>query len=80
MKLTIIVSDGAVYIDGCAYLDLIWNGTPENVHALQWNNNAGWLEYNDISENKSITTLPVWADAAIEAWTTAKNMPIDSVY
>jgi len=75
MKLTIIVSDGAVYIDGCAYLDLIWEGTPADVHALQWKDIAGWVEYNNGTPNENIIELPQWALNAMDAWSFANNHP-----
>jgi len=74
MKLTIIPSDGAVYEDGLSYPNLIWEGTPPNVHALQWQDVAGWIEYID-QPNEDITALPEWADNAMAAWTVA-NTPI----
>jgi hypothetical protein len=75
MKLTIIPSDGAVYEDELSYLNLIWEGTPPNVHALQWQDVAGWIEYNDGRPNEDITVLPDWADNALAAWTVA-NTPV----
>ena len=74
MKLTIIPSDGAVYEDGISYLGLVWEGTPPNVHALQWQDIAGWIEYVD-QTNEDIIVLPEWADNAMAAWTVA-NTPI----
>lgn len=74
MKLTIIPIDGAVYEDGISYLNLVWEGTPPNVHALQWQDIAGWIEYVD-QPNEDITVLPEWADNAMAAWTIA-NTPI----
>ena len=68
MRLTIIPSDGAVYINQKAYLPLVWEGTPTNVHALQWDQNAGWVEYNDGTPNEDITALPSWANNAVTAW------------
>lgn len=75
MKLTIIHSDRAVYKDNIVYLDLILEGTPENVHALQWKDNEGWIEFNDGTSNQNITELPQWALNAIDAWTTADTTP-----
>jgi len=76
MKLTIIVSDGAVYENDVVYTDLVWEGTPADVHALQWRDSAGWVEYNDPNiPNQDITVLPKWANNAMEAWTIA-NTPI----
>ena len=75
MKLTIIPSDGAVYEDEVCYSNLTWEGTPSDVHALQWQDVAGWIEYNDSKPNEDITVLPTWADNAMAAWTVA-NTPV----
>lgn len=75
MKLTIIPSDGAVYENGVCYIDLIWEGTPADVHALQWQDVAGWIEYKDGKPNEDITVLPTWANNAMAAWTVA-NTPV----
>lgn len=79
MKLTIIPIDKAVYIDGLCYMGISWEGTPENVHALQWQDTEGWIEYKDINgktPNETITVLPTWANNAIESWTTANTSNI----
>jgi hypothetical protein len=75
MKLTIIPSDGAVYENEVCYSNLTWEGTPSDVHALQWQDVAGWIEYNDSKPNEDITVLPTWADNAMAAWTVA-NTPV----
>lgn len=75
MKLTIIPSDGAVYENNLCYSNLIWEGTPVDVHALQWLDVAGWIEYKDGKPNEDITMLPAWADNAMAAWTIA-NTPL----
>lgn len=72
MKLTIIPSDGAVYENGVCYSGLTWEGTPANVHALQWVDVAGWIEYKD-QPSESIDTLPGWALNAEAAWTEANT-------
>jgi hypothetical protein len=72
MKLTIIPTDGAVYEDEISYLGLVWEGTPVNVHALQWQDVAGWIEYDD-QPNEDITVLPEWAGNAMAAWTVANT-------
>lgn len=83
MKLTIIPSDNAVYVDNVmkAYaplpLDLTSCNIPTNVHALQWKETAGWIEFEDNPDgtkpaNEPITVLPEWALACVgiwEAWT-----------
>lgn len=76
MKLTIIPIDGAVYVDYISYLKLVWEGTPADVHALQWQDTEGWIEYKDVTvPNEVITVLPQWADNAMAAWTVA-NTPV----
>lgn len=82
MRLTIIPNDGAVYEDGLCYSGLTWDGTPAYVHALQWFDTQGWIEFNDDNlydnykpANENIIELPQWALNAMEAWTIA-NTPI----
>lgn len=76
MKLTIIRKDGAVYQDGISYSNLDLSFVPSNVHALQWNNDKGWIEYSEDSDgikqaNDKINILPEWANTAISSWITA---------
>jgi len=79
MKLTIIPSDNTVYVDGVmkAYapdpLDLTQCGIPSAVHALQWKDTAGWIEFKDNADgtkplNETIIALPEWALSCIEVW------------
>jgi hypothetical protein len=72
MNLTIINEDNAVYVDGMALagLDLSTTGIPENVHALQWKTNLGWIEFKDNSDftkpvNEVINDLPNWANNCV---------------
>ena len=77
MRLTIIIPDGAVYEDTVCYANLVWGGTPEDVHALQWYDVSGWIEYkNAILPNEEIVVLPEWANNAMAAWTEANNPPL----
>jgi hypothetical protein len=76
MRLTIIVEDGAVYKDGINFLELVWNGTPFDVHALQWQDVAGWIEYIGDKPNETITELPQWAYNALDAWQIAYDKSI----
>ena len=71
MKLTIIPEGGQVYEDGLCYSNLTWAGTPIDVHALQWFDVSGWIEYNDGKLNENITVLPDWANNAMTAWQVA---------
>ena len=72
MKLTIIKNDGAVYKDSMSYSNLSLTNIPSNVHALQWNNDKGHVEFVDnVKANEAITELPSWANDALNAWQTA---------
>ena len=74
MKLTIIKDDGAVYKDNVSYDNLSLPTIPSNVHALQWNNDKGHIEFVDnVTTNETITELPSWANDALTAWQTAYN-------
>ena len=77
MKLTIIPTDGSVGEDEKFYLGLDLNSCaiPANVHALQWQDTAGWIEFNESIPNEEITELPAWANCCMTKWTEA-NTPI----
>jgi len=71
MELTIIPIDGNVRKDGKAYLELDLSscGIPNNVHALQWRDDNGWIEYTSAEvANENITELPSWASLAVSIW------------
>jgi len=72
MNLTIIADDSAVYVDGAALagLNLSNCNIPENVHALQWKVNIGWIEFKNEDNghhpaNQVINSLPDWADNCV---------------
>ncbi|HAT1964749.1 TPA: hypothetical protein I8Z55_000360 [Legionella pneumophila] len=70
-KLTIIPSDGAVYVDGLALFGFDLSFIPQEVHALQWMQNmeipGGWIEYKGLP-NEPIEALPDWANQALTLW------------
>jgi hypothetical protein len=69
MKLAIIPIDKSVYKDDVSYLNLTLSGIPSDVHALQWDNDAGWIEYkNNVKPNETISALPQWANDAVTVW------------
>lgn len=77
MKLTIIPSDSFVAVDDDGShqpLDLSTCGIPTDVHALQWFDTRGWIEFVDVDPfapkppNQDITVLPSWADACVLMW------------
>jgi len=75
MKLTIIKDDGAVYKDGKSYAGLDLNQIPSDVHALQWNNGSGHIEFvNNIKVNENINEIPSWANDALSAWQIAYDV------
>ena len=86
MKLSIIVPDKTIYKDRPFYNERIcytlenWaesptadGGPPANVHALQWDETAGHIEFTDGTNNEIITTLPEWANQAVIAWERIHN-------
>lgn len=78
MKLTIIPADGSVGENDVFYSDLNLSSCniPADVHALQWQDTAGWIEYNSpLVENQPITELPAWANCCMTKWTEA-NTPV----
>ena len=75
MKVSIIPVDKTVCKDGICYNNLEWQGTPDGVHALQWIEVSGWIEFDDDTKpNEDITVLPDWANNALAAWDFA-NQP-----
>jgi hypothetical protein len=75
MKLTVIPVDGTVNEDGKAYIGLNLSSCniPANVHALQWQDTAGWIEFKDPTPNQPITELPAWANCCMNKWTEANT-------
>lgn len=81
MRLTIIRVDGAVYKDGVAFAGLDLSTTPPSVHALQWSDTLGWIEFASDGftpqpPNEQITELPSWANDALAQWQIAYDASI----
>jgi hypothetical protein len=78
MRLTIIPVDNFVSVGGDGShgpLDLSVCGIPSDVHALQWYDTRGWIEFRDDEDpftpkpaNQEITELPQWANACVQVW------------
>jgi hypothetical protein len=68
MKLTIISIDKAVYVNGISYNNLNLTNIPLNIHALQWIESQGHIEFNDGTPNQEIFELPIWANDAYDIW------------
>jgi len=62
-RLTIIVEDGTVIIDTSANINLDFSscGIPESIHAFQWMNDSGEIEYNGAQSNEKVISIPDWA-------------------
>ena len=65
MKLTIVPDDKLIGIGGTFFggiqQDLSW--IPSNVHAVQWSDSSGEIEYNDGTPNEIISDLGIYAQA-----------------
>jgi hypothetical protein len=75
MRVTIVPSDKTVIVDNVAKTDLIWEGTPDDVHALQWYDVYGDLELQNPTRSERIETLPQWALNAVAAWQAPVPVP-----
>jgi uncharacterized protein YprB with RNaseH-like and TPR domain len=75
MRLSIIISDGTVVKDGVALTGLDLSFVDTSIHALQWYDTYGEIEYKtffDVEttqivhpQNTVITELPSWANQSI---------------
>jgi hypothetical protein len=80
MRLTIIPEDGAVYVNGVSYSHLDLSFIQSDVHALQWYDSYGEIEFKRSfidgkivrPANQVITELPDWANACKSKWDEAK--------
>ena len=87
MRLTIIPIDQAVYVNGdCRILNLASCAIPVDVHALQWYDVKGWIEFiqpdpfTPKPDNQDITELPAWANCCVtkwQEWTPPAPLPSD---
>lgn len=78
MKITIIPVDGAVYKDGVSFCGLDLSFIPSNIHALQWIDSKGWLEFKQDQDfnkaaNENIDELPEWAEQSLLKWEEANE-------
>lgn len=78
MRVTIIPDDLYVAVDNDNShqpLDLSTCNIPQDVHALQWFDTKGWIEFEDPVDpflskapNEIIEALPAWAEACVLLW------------
>ena len=57
MRLSIIADDKTVCIDGVCYGGLDLNLLPTNIHAVQWHETFGEVEFKSVFENNQIIKL-----------------------
>ncbi len=59
MRLTIIVPDKSIIIDGEGYsgISTDWSWVSEDIHAIQWYDTWGEVEYSDEKNNEKIEEL-----------------------
>jgi hypothetical protein len=74
-RLAIIVDDGAVYTDDKVIIGLDFSacGIPEDIHAIQWQDGQGEVEYRDTRHNFIVTDLPDWALACYQQFKSAPD-------
>ena len=82
MKLTILTETQTVGKDGIFIdnLDLSSCGIPNNVWALQWNengDNTGHIEFDTPIPNEEINSLPLWANNCLDVWQVAYDASIN---
>ena len=78
MKITIIPIDGAVYKDGFSFSGLDLSFMDASIHALQWFDTKGWIEFKvdeDFNKpvNQNITSLPEWVEQCLLKWEEANT-------
>jgi hypothetical protein len=81
MRLTIIVEDNTVYVDGESFSGFDMTNIPSEIRAFQWFGSFGELEYHRIFENgvishpqnQTVTELPDWALEVKEQWDLLKS-------
>lgn len=83
MKLTIIVEDKWVAVDGVGYSNIDMSSLDPDIWAVQWFGQTGWIEYCDIGEGKkpnqqidSITQFKTIIDLWNDADYLHKNPPV----
>ena len=77
MKITIINQDKTVYKNNKAFNKLNLLTVPNDIHALQWNETQGHIEFNDNKPNEIITELPSWANDCLSEWEVANTIELN---
>lgn len=71
MRLKIITPDGFVSVDDIGYSPLNMDSIASDIHAVQWFDTEGWIEYKEINgikpENQAITSITQF-QIVIDEW------------
>lgn len=72
MRVTIIPSDGFVSVNNNGYSDIDLSSIDPSIHAVQWNNTEGWIEFvNNLDgtkpANEFINSIELF-QPALDAW------------
>jgi hypothetical protein len=79
MRVTIIPTDGFVSIDNIGFSEIDLSFIPNEIHAIQWYDTFGEIEYKDefgrITRNEELLSLDelTYFDQAYAAWEVAKQ-------
>lgn len=76
MKVSIVVADGCVVVDGVAFSGLDLSSMPQGVHAVQWSGSSGHVEVIEQNTNTPTnTSLSAFSEYqwALDVWAQAKN-------
>jgi hypothetical protein len=67
MRITVIKDDKSIGIDGKFYLEIQqdWSWFPEDIHAFQWYDTWGEIEYTDKRANERVEELGIFENAVI---------------
>lgn len=72
MKLTIVPDDKVVIVDGEVYFDVDVSSIDANIHAIQWYDTYGEIEFKDGTNNEKIEDIS-FCDSVVSAWGIAKK-------
>ena len=76
MRLTIIREDDMIYVDKIG-VKVDCSSLPSNVHAIQWNDSSGTIEFVDnIKPPETITDISEY-QSYIDAWNIAYNEQLE---
>lgn len=67
MRLTVVPADKAIGVDGYFFVDIDddWSWIPQDVHAFQWYDTWGEIEYTDTRPNDRVESLGIFENAVL---------------